>query len=73
MENAFFAEGTCVLTLQFCPIKRTLFAAAGFPKRSVTDDSERDYTSEKALPGVWCVDKVMTSHSGYIVSSNLVY
>jgi hypothetical protein len=55
--NPYFQDASCVLSLQFCPIKRTIFAAAGFPKRPAPE-SDSDIQSDMSAPGLWCVDKL---------------
>ena len=60
LESPSFGPGTCVLSLQFCPLKKFLFAAAGFPKSPPPSSSSGDseYDSARASPGAWYVDKV---------------
>lgn len=52
---------TCIISIQLCPMKRTLYACVGYPKVSSSNHQHQqrsDYNSPEELPGSWCVNKV---------------
>lgn len=64
--NPLLPASAAVLSLQLCPLRRTLYVTAGFPKLSSppTDQAAVGSSSAQAMPGAWCVDKLYLDEGG---------
>ena len=58
VTSSIVNQHTCIISLQFCPLKRTLYACVGYPKLTLPNQQRSDFASSEELPGSWSVNKV---------------
>lgn len=67
VANTLLPVSAAIISLQLCPLRRTLYVSAGFPKQEASYDGSQDIdesTSDEKMPGVWCVDKIYLDEDG---------
>ena len=58
LVKSLLPSNVFVISIQLCPLRRTFYVSAGFPKQEKTEGHVEESSNEECLPGLWCVDKV---------------